>query len=125
VSHEQSTSPPSSSRSTQLRANLGVLVEALNLPAIEAESLFELAEHKMQFCVQDGDFDGDERDRGVRFREVDAQSAGPTVIVGDGNEAITWTGWGRVDSFVTTGPIQSAMRIIRTALNRLVGRIWL
>jgi hypothetical protein len=111
--------------STRLRERLRSLVESLNLPATEVESLSELAERRMQFCVRDGDVNGDERDRSVRFRETDELSDGPSVIVGNDDEEMTWTGWGRVDSFVATGPVQSATRTIRTALNRLVGRIWL
>jgi hypothetical protein len=36
-----------------------------------------------------------------------------------------WTGRGSVDSFVSAGPLQSAARDLRQAINAMVGRTWL
>lgn len=111
--------------SAELHDCFAHLLGTMNLPATEAKALTEHAKNRLQFLLRDGDVDGDERERSVRFRETEELHAESIVIVGNDEGEITWTGWGRVDSFVRTGPVESAMRAVRTIINQIVGRIWL
>ena len=66
-----------------------------------------------------------ERDRRVVFREVSAFRPGEQVLTECDPADPTWTGHGRVDSFVTRTPAQQAIHDIRDAINDAVGTRWL
>ena len=100
------------------------LSSLLELVGPDANALSEATTSRVQFAVSDRDVD-EERDRGVWFRERSELAAGEEVIVGELPDGAAWTGRGSVDSFVSTGPVQSASRDLRHAINVMVGRTWL
>jgi hypothetical protein len=99
------------------------LTSLMELIGPDGNALTDATTLRIQFAVSDRDV-GEERDRGVWFRERSELAVGEEVIVGVSDGA-AWTGRGSVDSFVSTGPLQSAARELRQAINSMVGRIWL
>ena len=110
--------------SNRLHERLKGLMQLLELPEPETNALAEITDTRMQFVLS-GEDRHEERERGVWFRDASEILDGGEVLVGHKPDDATWTGWGRVDSFVSTGPLQSAARIMRNAINKAVGRTWL
>ena len=105
----------------QRRRELSSLME---LAGPDANALTEATTPRIQFAVSERDVD-EERDRGVWYRERSELAVGEEVIVGALSDDAAWTGRASVDSFVSTGPRQSAARDLRQAINGMVGRTWL
>lgn len=108
-----------------LHARISELVSLIGISGPEADSLNELADTTLQFMLSDSESITDERERSVWFRDSPIPMDEDQVLIGSNPTDETWTSWGRVDSFVSTGPHQSAAREIRAAINRAVGRTWL
>ncbi|MEE6169863.1 MULTISPECIES: ATP-binding protein [unclassified Mycolicibacterium] len=100
------------------------LSSRMELAGPDGEALAEAATQRIQFAMSDRHVD-EERDRGVWFRELGELPAGEEVLVGELSDPVGWTGHGRVDSFVTIGPGQSASRDLQQIINAMVGRTWL
>jgi energy-coupling factor transporter ATP-binding protein EcfA2 len=111
--------------SDQLHHRIGELVSLIGLSGPEADSLSGLAETRLQFLLSDGEGVTEERERSVWFRDSLDVSDSDRVLVGSTPHDEVWTSRGSVDSFVSTGPLQSAARKVRSAINRAVGRTWL
>ncbi|BCZ24055.1 ATP-binding protein [Mycobacterium senriense] len=108
-----------------LHDRMNELVSLVGISGPEADSFNELTDTKLQFILSDSESVTDERERSVWFRDSPIPTDGDRVLVGSKPTDEVWTSWGRVDSFVSTGPLQSAARKVRTAINRAVGRTWL
>lgn len=108
-----------------LHDRINELVSLVGISGPEADSFNELIETKLQFVLSDSEDVTNERERSVWFRDSPIPTDGDPVLVGSKPMDEAWTSWGRVDSFVSTGPLQSAAREVRTAINRAVGRTWL
>lgn len=101
------------------------LVGEIGLAGEEVAALIELAHRRLQFCLCGRSAVEPERDRSVVFREVLELSPGEQVLTECDAADSTWTGHGRVDSFVTRTPAEQAIHDIRETINEAVGRRWL
>jgi hypothetical protein len=113
------------SYSAQLVNYVGDLIRKLDVSGGESETLRERTTAQIQFWLSYTDAIGEERNRGVCFREAVDLEDGSEVVVGEGPPGLIWTGRGSVDSFVTQDPRQEAVKRVRKAINELVGRTWL
>lgn len=109
----------------QLHARIGELVSLIGISGVEADALNELTDTKLQFMLSDSEAIEVERERGVWFRDSPVSTDDEQVVSGSKPTGEVWTGRGSVDSFVSTGPLQSAARKVRAAINRAVGRTWI
>ena len=113
-----------STYSNQLHAVTSELVASLGITSEGVDRLTELTQLRIQFLMSDSPTIEEERDRPVRFRYVPDLPTGEQVLLsGDWTDEI-WTGWGRVDSFLSP-PANAAARSISEAINETVGRRWL
>ena len=100
------------------------LCSLMRLSGPDGAALIEAASQRIQFVITDHQL-ASERDRGVWFRDCAEIAAGEEVLIVASPDAEVWTGWGSVDSFVTTDAEQSAAGDLKRIINAMVGRMWL
>ncbi|UNB50923.1 hypothetical protein [Mycolicibacterium sp. YH-1] len=110
--------------SDQLQATTSALVAALGISSESGNRLTELTQLRIQFLMSDSQTLDQERDRPVRFRYVPDLPAGEQVLLSGDWTGDIWTGWGRVDSFLSP-PAHASARSLSEAINEAVGRRWL
>jgi hypothetical protein len=111
--------------SDELQDMTSRLVGEIGLSGEEVAALGELTQRRLQFCLSGRTVVEPERDRGVAFREISEVRPSEQVLTECDPADPTWTGRGRVDSFVTRTPAQQAIYDIREAINDAVGKRWL
>jgi hypothetical protein len=110
--------------SDELHSTVAEMVSAIGISEPEGARLSSLIKYRLQFLITDTDKINAERDRGVLFREVIELAEGEQVLIANAPDS-SWTGWGRVDSFITEPPTARAVRNICDAINGEVGIGWL
>lgn len=100
------------------------LIGAIGILGEEGAGLVELSRERIQFLLDTSAPVEDERDRSVRFRYLSELGNAPQVLESAEPPDNSWTGWGRVDSFLST-PSVSASKHVSEAINTSVKRRWL
>lgn len=81
---------------------------------------------RIQFALDAEGDAADQRERGVLYRYLDdLQHDEATVLEMPADPDKSWTGWGRVDSFLGQEPSHAAASAVSQAINDLTGRQWL
>ncbi|QDQ93039.1 ATP-binding protein [Rhodococcus sp. WB9] len=102
------------------------LVQQITPPGQHDSVLGAVGPCRIQFALDPDNDVADQRERGVRYRYVDnlgPDEAAVLEMVAGSDES--WTGWGRVDAFLSQEPSHAAARIVSQAVNELVDRQWL
>ncbi|WP_280255471.1 hypothetical protein [Nocardia wallacei] len=112
--------------SKQLQSSMNALVTAMGIDGVEGETLKDAARESLQILLEKSSPGIDERDRPVRYRYLSGLSESDSRVLCDAGESHrSWTGYGRVDSFLTAPPSKAARKELKDEVNKLVGSNWL